>query len=345
MRAVDIARGAARCRASSRCGPARTSPICRRSISATRPRGAAALPPAAAGAGPAALCRRAGRGGVRRATPISPKTRPTSSAIEAEELPPVLDAAAPPAALRPASRPKRGHAESGYGDLDAAFACGPCRRRARPRRSAGTAACRSRRAARWRATTPRATCSSSTARPRCRTATATSWRACSAAAPPASVLKEGNTGGGFGIRGELYPEDFLVCLAAMRLGRPVKWIEDRREHLMAANHSREQRHHVRAAVDAEGRVLALEDDFFLDQGAYIRTHGARVPEMTIAMVPGPYRVPAYRAGRPFPPDQQDAGRDLSRARPLRGHVRARAPDGCGRRPARPRPHRRCAGAT
>jgi aerobic carbon-monoxide dehydrogenase large subunit len=52
------------------------------------------------------------------------------------------------------------------------------------------------------------------------------------------VLKEGNTGGGFGVRGELYPEDFLVCLAALRLGRPVKWIEDRREHLMAANHSR-----------------------------------------------------------------------------------------------------------
>jgi CO/xanthine dehydrogenase Mo-binding subunit len=111
----------------------------------------------------------------------------------------------------------------------------------------------------------------------------------------AVVLKEGNTGGGFGIRGELYPEDFLVCLAAMRLGRPVKWIEDRREHLMAANHSREQHHHARAAVDAEGRILALEDEFVLDQGAYVRTHGARVPEMTIAMLPGPYRVPAYRA--------------------------------------------------
>jgi CO/xanthine dehydrogenase Mo-binding subunit len=109
------------------------------------------------------------------------------------------------------------------------------------------------------------------------------------------VLKEGDTGGGFGIRGELYPEDFLVCLAALRLGRPVKWIEDRREHLMAANHSRQQRHHVRAAVDAEGQVLALEDEFYLDQGAYVRTHGARVLEMTISMLPGPYRIPAYRA--------------------------------------------------
>jgi carbon-monoxide dehydrogenase large subunit/6-hydroxypseudooxynicotine dehydrogenase subunit gamma len=111
----------------------------------------------------------------------------------------------------------------------------------------------------------------------------------------AVVLKEGNTGGGFGVRGELYPEDFLVCLAAMRLGRPVKWIEDRREHLMAANHSREQRHYARAAFDADGRILALEDTFYLDQGAYVRTHGARVAEMTMAMVPGPYRVPAYRS--------------------------------------------------
>jgi len=111
----------------------------------------------------------------------------------------------------------------------------------------------------------------------------------------AVVLKEGNTGGGFGVRGELYPEDFLVCIAAMRLGRPVKWIEDRHEHLMAANHSREQRHHARAAVDADGQVLALEDIFYLDQGAYVRTHGARVAEMTMAMVPGPYRIPAYRS--------------------------------------------------
>ena len=83
----------------------------------------------------------------------------------------------------------------------------------------------------------------------------------------AVVLREGNTGGGFGVRGELYPEDFLVCVAAMRLGRPVKWIEDRHEHLMAANHSREQRHHARAAFDADGQILALEDVFYLDHGA------------------------------------------------------------------------------
>ncbi len=113
---------------------------------------------------------------------------------------------------------------------------------------------------------------------------------------PASVqLYEGHVGGGFGIRGELYPEDLLVCAAALRLRRPVKWIEDRREHLIAANHSREQHHHVRAAVDREGRILAIDDEIFYDQGAYMRTHAATVPDLAAAMLPGPYRVPAYRA--------------------------------------------------
>src|SRR5216684_474656 len=113
---------------------------------------------------------------------------------------------------------------------------------------------------------------------------------------PSTVhLFEGHVGGGFGIRGELYPEDVLVCLAALRLGRPVKWIEDRREHLIAANHSRQQRHRVRAAIDAEGRILAIDDEFFHDQGGYVRTHAATVPDLAAAMLPGPYRVPAYRA--------------------------------------------------
>ena len=113
---------------------------------------------------------------------------------------------------------------------------------------------------------------------------------------PSSIhLYECHIGGGFGVRGEIYPEDVLVCAAALRLGRPVKWIEDRRENLMACNHSREQRHRVRAAVDADGRILAIDDEFFHDQGAYVRTHGARVADMTAGMLPGPYRVPAYRA--------------------------------------------------
>jgi aerobic carbon-monoxide dehydrogenase large subunit len=113
---------------------------------------------------------------------------------------------------------------------------------------------------------------------------------------PTSVhLFEGHVGGGFGVRGELYPEDLLACLAALRLRRPVKWIEDRREHLVATNHSRQQRHRLRAAVDEEGRLLAIDNVFFHDQGAYVRTHGARVADMSAGLLLGPYAVPAYRA--------------------------------------------------
>jgi carbon-monoxide dehydrogenase large subunit len=114
--------------------------------------------------------------------------------------------------------------------------------------------------------------------------------------PLASVhLFEGDVGGGFGVRGELYPDEVLTCLGALRLRRPIKWIEDRHEHFVATNHSRQQRHHVRAAVDADGRILGIEDIFFHDQGAYVRTHGARVVDLTAGMLPGPYRVPSYRA--------------------------------------------------
>ena len=105
---------------------------------------------------------------------------------------------------------------------------------------------------------------------------------------------EGQVGGGFGVRGEIYPEDILVLVAAMRLDRPVKWLEDRREHMIAANHSRQQRHFIRAAVDAEGHLLGIDDRFFHDQGAYIRTHGTRVAETACGILPGPYRLPNFR---------------------------------------------------
>jgi carbon-monoxide dehydrogenase large subunit len=114
--------------------------------------------------------------------------------------------------------------------------------------------------------------------------------------PLSSVhLFEGHVGGGFGVRGELYPDEVLTCVGALRLRRPIKWIEDRHEHFVATNHSRQQRHQVRAAVDADGRILGIEDIFFHDQGAYVRTHGARVLDLTAGMLPGPYRVPSYRA--------------------------------------------------
>ena len=113
-------------------------------------------------------------------------------------------------------------------------------------------------------------------------------------APGQVVGREGHVGGGFGVRGELYPEDVLVAYAALKLNRPVKWVEDRREHLLAANHSREQAFHLRAAVDSGGVVQALDVEFFHDQGGYVRTHGATVPNLSVALLPGPYEMPAYR---------------------------------------------------
>jgi len=103
-----------------------------------------------------------------------------------------------------------------------------------------------------------------------------------------------DAGGGFGVRGEFYPEDFLIPWLAMTLSRPVKWAEDRAEHLVAVNHSRQQHHRIAAAFDDGGRILALDDDVAHDNGAYCRTHGIAVPELTVAMLPGPYRIPAYQ---------------------------------------------------
>ena len=111
---------------------------------------------------------------------------------------------------------------------------------------------------------------------------------------PGVHLYDGHVGGGFGMRGELYSEDVLACLGALRLNRPIKWIEDRRENLLATPHSRQQLHRVRAAVDSQGRLLAMEDVFFHDQGAYVRTHGLRTADLAASMVPGPYHLPAFR---------------------------------------------------
>lgn len=105
---------------------------------------------------------------------------------------------------------------------------------------------------------------------------------------------EPDVGGGFGGRGEFYPEDLLIPLAALRIGRPVRWIEDREENLMACNHSREQHHEARLAVSGDGELLALDVRVVNNMGAYVRTHGIRVPELTVNNYPGPYRLRNYR---------------------------------------------------
>jgi carbon-monoxide dehydrogenase large subunit len=103
-----------------------------------------------------------------------------------------------------------------------------------------------------------------------------------------------DVGGGFGIKGVLYPEDLLVGLLAMRLGRPVKWIEDRLEHMLSAVHAREQEHDIELGLDASGRIVALRDHVLVDTGAY-NPLGLVIPYNTIAHLMGPYRVPAFSA--------------------------------------------------
>lgn len=106
-------------------------------------------------------------------------------------------------------------------------------------------------------------------------------------------LIEVDVGGGFGGRGELYPEDYLVPMASRRVGGPVKWIEDRREHLMAANHSRDIDFEAEIAAELDGTIRGLRARVRGDMGAYIRTNGGVVPARAAQCLPGSYRIPAY----------------------------------------------------
>ncbi len=105
-----------------------------------------------------------------------------------------------------------------------------------------------------------------------------------------------SVGGGFGLKAHVYPEEVVVALLARRLGRAVKWVEDRSENLLASSHARDQHLRVRAAADEGGRLLALEIDQLVDQGAYgTYPHGPALEALTTpALVPGPYRPAAYR---------------------------------------------------
>ena len=103
-------------------------------------------------------------------------------------------------------------------------------------------------------------------------------------------LVEGDVGGGFGARGEFYPEDFLIPWLAIELERPVKWVEDRRENLMVLNQSREQEWTLEAGADAEGNLLGFRARGWFNSGGYVRTHGGQLmPRLTINHLPGPYR--------------------------------------------------------
>ena len=101
---------------------------------------------------------------------------------------------------------------------------------------------------------------------------------------------ENDVGGGFGARGEFYPEDFLIPFAARHIGRPVKWIEDRRENLMAMNHARQAEVDVEIACARDGTILALRGHAHADMGAYMRTNGAVGARNIAQFMAGPYRI-------------------------------------------------------
>jgi len=99
-----------------------------------------------------------------------------------------------------------------------------------------------------------------------------------------------HVGGGFGPKVLVYPEEVLVPYLALELGRPVQWLEDRREHFISTAHARDQIHYVELAFDGDGRILALKDRFLLDNGAY-NPMGLTDAYNTSAHLQGPYRIP------------------------------------------------------
>jgi aerobic carbon-monoxide dehydrogenase large subunit len=105
-----------------------------------------------------------------------------------------------------------------------------------------------------------------------------------------------DVGGGFGVKEEFYPEDLLVAFAARRLRRPVKWIEDRREHFLSVAHAREQVHELELALQRDGTILGLRDRIVTDMGAYVRALGFVNPSLAAASVPGPYAIKDVEIG-------------------------------------------------
>ncbi|MFP6688212.1 MAG: xanthine dehydrogenase family protein molybdopterin-binding subunit, partial [Alphaproteobacteria bacterium] len=103
-----------------------------------------------------------------------------------------------------------------------------------------------------------------------------------------------DVGGGFGGKGHVYPEDLLIPYLAMRLGRPVMWIEDRIEHFQNSAHSRDTVHEAEIGFEDDGRITALDVSFIIDSGAYSPV-GAGIAFNTIAHHIGPYEIPNFRA--------------------------------------------------
>jgi aerobic carbon-monoxide dehydrogenase large subunit len=104
-----------------------------------------------------------------------------------------------------------------------------------------------------------------------------------------------DVGGGFGIKGNLNPEELACARLAIDTGRPVKWIETRREHLLGAAHAREHTHEVEVGFDDDGVVVALRARLTVDAGAYSLYPWTATMDtgMALGILPGPYRIHNY----------------------------------------------------
>src|SRR5205809_589240 len=107
--------------------------------------------------------------------------------------------------------------------------------------------------------------------------------------------RQGDVGGGFGLKTHVFPEDVAVAASARVLGRPVKWVEERRESLAAGSQARAQRMDVEVAAEADGVLRGLRARAVSDGGAYhvYPLTGALEPLGSATILPGPYRTPAY----------------------------------------------------
>ena len=102
-----------------------------------------------------------------------------------------------------------------------------------------------------------------------------------------------DVGGSFGSKLNVYPEEGLVPYLAMKLGRPVKWVETRRENMLATIHGRGQIDYIEIALAKDGRILGLRVRVIADVGAYLQMLTALMPTLTAILVPGCYKMPAY----------------------------------------------------
>jgi len=103
-----------------------------------------------------------------------------------------------------------------------------------------------------------------------------------------------DVGGGFGVKGHVYPEDLVIPIVARLVGRPVRWIEERQEHFISATHSRDQLHDVEVGFDDAGRILAFHDDFLVDCGAW-NPVGVGIAYNTAVHLLGPYKIANFAA--------------------------------------------------